>query len=78
MKRVELLQKPIKELELSEDFKDMALRNDFRNLQDIINWPISVLLMHNDFTYHIIQELREFLKRNDLLNLLKIDNSKSV
>ncbi len=66
-----LLQQPINELELSEAFKEMAIHHDFRNLQDIINWPANVLLMHHDFTYHIYQELRKFLKANELLYLLK-------
>ena len=66
MKSPSLLRQPINELELSEAFKQMAIRNDFRNLQDIINWPASVLLMHNNFTYHIYQELRKFLQKNEL------------
>jgi hypothetical protein len=65
-----LLQQPINELELSEGFKKMAIQHDFRNLQDIINWPANVLLMHHDFTYHIYQELREFLQKNGLLHSL--------
>ena len=65
-----LLQQPINELELSEGFKKMAIQHDFRNLQDIINWPANVLLMHQDFTYHIYQELREFLQENGLLHSL--------
>ena len=73
-----LLQKPINEFELSEGFKEMAIQHDFRNLQDIINWPADVLLMHPDFTYHIYQELRVFLKRNDLLNHLKTGKSQSA
>ena len=73
-----LLQLPINELNLSEGFKKMALQHDFRNLQDIINWPADVLLMHHDFTYHIYQELREFLQKNGLLHQLKTDKSQSV
>ena len=67
MESSQLLQQPINELELSEGFKEMAIQHDFRNLQDIINWPANVLLMHHDFTYHIYQELREFLQKNGLL-----------
>ena len=48
----------------------MAIQHDFRNLQDIINWPANVLLMHHDFTYHIYQELRDFLQKNGLLHSL--------
>ena len=70
-----VLQQPINELELSEGFKEMAIQHDFRNLQDIINWPADVLLMHHDFTYHIYQELREFLKKNELLYQLKSGKS---
>ncbi len=70
-----LLQQPINELNLSEGFKKMAIQHDFRNLKDIVNWPVDMLLMHNDFTYHIYQELREFLKENSLLFLLKTGKS---
>ena len=73
-----LLQLPINELNLSEGFKKMALQHEFRNLQDIINWPADVLLMHNDFTYHIYQELRNFLQKNELLYHLKTGKSQPV
>ena len=73
-----LLQLPINELNLSEEFKKMALQHDFRNLQDITNWPADVLLMHNDFTYHIYQELRDFLQKNELLYRLKTGKSQPV
>ena len=53
----------------------MAIQHDFRNLQDIINWPADVLLLHNDFTYHIYQELRDFLQKNGLLCHLKTGKS---
>ena len=70
-----LLQQPINELELSEGFKEMAIQHDFRNLQEIVNWPADVLLLHNDFTYHIYQELRDFLQKNELLDHLKTGKS---
>ena len=71
-----LLQQPINELKLSKGFKEMAIQHDFRNLQDIVvNWPADVLLFHNDFTYHIYQELREFLEKNGLLYHLKTGKS---
>ena len=73
-----LLQLPINELNLSDGFKKMALQHDFRNLQDIINWPADVLLMHHDFTYHIYQELKEFLQKNGLLHQLKMDKLQPV
>ena len=78
MQTFTLLQLPINELNLSEGFKKMALQHDFRNLQDIINWPADVLLMHQDFTYHIYQELKEFLQKNGLIHQLKTDKSQPV
>ena len=73
-----LLDLPINELDLSEGFKKMALQHDFRNLQDIINWPADVLLMHHGFTYHIYQELKEVLQKNGLLHQLKTGKSQPV
>jgi hypothetical protein len=71
MQTTSILHQPINELMLSEEFKQMSEQHDFRTLQDILNWPAGVLLMHKDFTYHIYQELRKFLKENGMLNLLK-------
>ena len=71
MQQSAILQQPINELELSKGFKQMAIQHDFRNLQDIVNWPADVLLLHNDFTYHIYNKLRDFLQKNELLYHLK-------
>lgn len=73
MQSTPLLEMPIGQLELSPAFQEMAVNNDFRNLQDIITWPASVLLLHKNFTYHIYQELRGFLDKNGLLSLLKTE-----
>ena len=69
-----VLQKPISELAFSDSFKEMAYRQDFRTLQDILNWPVNVLLMHDGFTQHHYQELRNFLILLDGLHLLKTTN----
>ncbi len=70
-----LLQKPIQQLDLSESFKEMAYRHNFKTLSDILNWPVNVLLKHDGFTYHHYQELRNFLKPIDGLHLLKTTTS---
>lgn len=70
-----ILQKPIQQLDLSESFKEMAYCHNFKTLQDILNWPVNVLLMHEGFTYHHFQELRNFLKPVDGVHLLKTTNS---
>ena len=73
-----LLQTPIAQLNLTESFKAMAYRHDFRTLGDILNWRVEVLLHHEGFTYHHYQELREFLKSTDNLHLLKTTGSKFI
>lgn len=70
-----LIQKPIGELDLTESFKEMAYRHDFKTLEDIVNWPVNVLLMHDGFTHHHYQELRELLKSTNNLHLLKTTGS---
>lgn len=70
-----ILQKPIQELDFSDSFKQMACHHDFKTLQDILNWPVNVLLMHDGFTQHHYQELRNFLIPLDGLHLLKTTNS---
>ena len=73
-----ILQKPLQQLDWSESFKEMAHRHNFRTLQDILNWPVSVLLMHEGFTYHHYQELRNFLISINEVHLLKTGNSQFV
>ena len=72
------IKRPLQQLSLSESFKEMARRHHFRTLHDILNWPASVLLMHEGFTYHHYQELRNFLISMDAVHLLKTDSSKLV
>gem|GEM_PF-1742776 len=63
---VSLIQEPIHNLDLSETFKEMAARQNFRTFQDLLNWPVSILLLHEGFTYHIYEEFTRFLKKNNL------------
>lgn len=63
---VSLIQEPIHNLDLSETFKEMAARQHFRTFQDILNWPVSILLMHEGFTFHIYEEFARFIKKNNL------------
>lgn len=70
-----ILQKPLAELEFSEEFKEMAHCNNFKTLQDILHTPVGVLLMHKGFTQHCYQELRNFLIKHDVVQLLKTEPS---
>lgn len=73
MEQQPIIMQPFNTLDFSESIKVMAVAHDFRTLTDILNWPPSVLLMHEGFTQHHYQELRDFLKKNELLHLLKTD-----
>lgn len=54
-------------LPFSDDFKSMANSQDFRTLGDMLNWPVSALLMQEGFTYHHYWELWAFLRDEELL-----------
>lgn len=66
-----IISQPIDTINLSENFKAMASAQDFHTHKSILNWPPIVLRMHEGFTYHHYQELRNFLIQNDLIHLLK-------
>ena len=66
-----LLQEHISDLLLSKEFKAMAEMNGFNNIDAILLFPLTLLLKKPEFSYHIYQELVEYLKQKDLLHLLK-------
>jgi hypothetical protein len=69
----EILQLSIKQLHLSDDFKQMAKHNNFNSLSEILEIPVSTLIQKAGFTYHGYDELIGFLKEMDSLHLLKLD-----
>ncbi len=68
-----ILQKPVQQL--SESFKEKAYNHSFKTLEDVLNWPLNILLQHDGFTYHHYQELRNLLKQSNNLHLLKTNGS---
>ena len=70
-----ILQKPLGELEFSDDFKEMAYCNNFTTVQDMLHTPVGVLLKHEGFSQHCYQELRNFLIKRDAIHLLKTEPS---
>ena len=67
----ECLFEPIKDLSLSQEFKLLADSLHYKTLDEMLQVKISILLKKPGFTYHILQELVQFLERKDLANLLK-------
>ena len=67
----EILNQSIKNLPFSEDFKFVSQKIGFKTIGEIIDKPVSVLLKIDDFTYHLLQELIQFLEEKGLANLIK-------
>ena len=67
----DILKQPIENLGLSQSFTEMAFNHGFKTLEDILNWPVNILLKHNGFTYHHYHELRNFLKERNSIHLLR-------
>ena len=61
----------IKQLHFSEDFKQVAKKLDFKTLDEILQNDAASLLKLAGFTYHMMQELVQFLVKNNLAHLLK-------
>ena len=70
-KKVEILNQSIKNLPFSEDFKSVSRQSGFNKIGEIVDKPAAQLLEIDGFTYHLLQELIQFLEGKDLANLLK-------
>ena len=70
-KENEILNLCIKSLPFSEDFKSVLLQSGFNKIGEIIDKPAAELLKIDGFTYHLLQELIQFLEVKGLANLLK-------
>ena len=67
----EILNLSIKNLPFSEDFKSISQQSGFNKIGEIIDKPAAELLKIDGFTYHLLQELIQFLEEKGLANLLK-------
>ena len=70
-KEQEILNQSIKNLPFSKDFKSVLQHAGFNKIGEMINKPAAQLLKINGFTYHLLQELIQFLEQKDLADLLK-------
>ena len=71
IKEYEILNLSIKNLPFSEDFKSVSQKFGFNTLGELIDKPVAELLKIDGFTYHLLQELIQFLEEKGLANLLK-------
>ena len=70
-KEQEILNLFIKNLPFSEDFKSVSQQSGFNKIGELIDRPAAELLKIDGFTYHLLQELIQFLEVKGLANLLK-------
>ena len=70
-KENEILSKKISDLPFTEDLKSVSQKSGFNTIGEIIDKPVAELLKIDGFTYHLLQELIQFLEAKGLANLLK-------
>jgi hypothetical protein len=62
---------PIKDLPLSDAFKNMAELNGFESLEEFLSFPAIFFLQIPGASYHLYKEFADYLKERNLLHLLK-------
>ena len=61
----------IKDLPLSLEFISLADSLQYNTLDEMLKVKVSILLKKPGFTFHMMQELVQFLEKKNLANLLK-------
>ena len=67
----EILNQKISDLPFTEDLKFLSQKFGFKTIAEIIDKPAAELLKIDGFTYHLLQELIQFLEEKGLANLIK-------
>jgi DNA-directed RNA polymerase alpha subunit len=71
VKENKILNQIISDLPFTEDLKSFSKKNGFKTIREIIDKPATELLKVDGFTYHLLQELIQFLEEKGQANLLK-------
>lgn len=66
-----ILYKPIKDLNASDEFREMCELNNFKNLNDILELHLNEMLLKPQFGMRMLKEFYSFLKAEGLEKLLK-------
>lgn len=66
-----LINQPITELGLSEDFTEKSGKMGYHTIQEIIDTRPEDLFHKNDFSYTWLGELSKFLIKHEILHLLQ-------
>lgn len=66
-----LLQQPVHQLPISEDFKHMAAVNGFETMDAVLSFPLTSLMHCPGFTPRVLQALTQWLQEHGLMHLLR-------
>jgi len=66
-----LLQRPLHQLPLSDEVKQMAALNGFETLDAVLSFPLTTLLHRPGFTPRVQQTLTQWLLQHGLMHLLR-------
>lgn len=61
----------VKDLPFKEELKSHFQKQGYKNLEEILQHKVSVLMSQPGFTYHMLQDFLEFLKQNNLASQLQ-------
>ena len=67
---IEILSQSINDLPFTEGFKSFSKKIGVNTVLEIISIPVKKLMLSEGFTYHLLQELVEFLEKNNLTGML--------
>jgi len=70
-KEQKILNQQIKDLPFTEDFKSFSQKLAVKTIGEMLAIPVAALIKSENFTYHSLHELVQFLEERDLANLLK-------
>jgi DNA-directed RNA polymerase alpha subunit len=68
---ITLLETPLQELDLSQEFISMATQNGYATIGDILKMPLTEIPMLPNSGYRLLRELLVFLTVNDLADLIE-------
>lgn len=71
MEAMRLINQPIRELGLSEDFSEKSGKMGYQTIQEIIDARPEDLFNKDDFSYTWLGELSKFLIKHQILHLLQ-------
>ncbi len=71
MAKHQILQEPLTKLQLSKEFLEMAEKNNFHTLEEILRLPSYEMRKLPLFGYRMFYELLTILEKNDLKSELR-------